>query len=225
MVWYDPPEYYNPPGGLLSFTLKTPHYMVYPPGGMTVRGHIALINFQLRQLRSALALAVALNRKLILPSVTCGYDKYWGPLWKGVIPGTHTWAVPIRDCPLDHFLEVGMLDPVANVREYSLLRNSRTPASVRSSIRHEAIDFRAPSGAEVARLRSLSSARVLNITSYFGVDARSDLTSSQATTLSYSEKRTYERKFGWVSGSWCCAPMDEAKKGAPRSAHFRLSTA
>ena len=225
MVWYDPPEYYNPPGGLLTFTLNLPHHMVYPPGGMTVRGHIALINFQLRQMRGALALATALNRKLVLPAVTCGYDKYWGPLWRGVIPGTHTWAVPIRNCPLDHFLEVGMLDPVANVREYSLLRNSRTPEAVRSSIRHEAVDFAAPAGHEVARLVGLSRSRVLNITSILGADARSDLTSPQATVLSQAQKRAYERKFGWVSGSWCCAPTDEMKKGAPRSAHFRLATA
>ena len=108
-VWYDPPEYYDPPGGLLSFTLQVPHIMAYPPGGMTVQGHITLINFQLRQLRSALALATALGRKLVLPSVTCGYDKYWGPLHKGVIPGTHTWALPIKECPLDHFIEVGMV--------------------------------------------------------------------------------------------------------------------
>ena len=101
-VWIDPPEYYNPPGGLLSFTLDTPDALVHPPGGMTVQGHIALVKHQLKQIRSALALAYSLGRKLVLPRVTCGYDKYWGPLWRGVIPGTHTWALPIRECPLDH---------------------------------------------------------------------------------------------------------------------------
>lgn len=224
-VWYDPPEYYNPPQGLLSFTLNTPHEMVYPPGGMSVRGHIALINFQLRQLRSALALATALGRKLILPSVTCGYDKYWGPLWRGVIPGTHTWALPIRDCPLDHFIEVGMLQPVENVREYSLLHNVRTPDSVKGSIRHVALDLGAPSGREVERLKAMGDARVINITTIFGADTKSDLTNRDSTLLSSVDKRNYERKFGFVGGSWCCAPMDEMKKGAPRSAHFRLSTA
>ena len=123
-VWIDPPEYYDLPEGLLSFALEVPREMIYPPGGMTVQGHIALIKLQLRQIRSALALATALGRKLVLPSVVCGYDKYWGPLYRGVIPGTHTWAVPIFNCPLDHFLEVGMLNPVSTVREYSFLTNA-----------------------------------------------------------------------------------------------------
>ena len=94
-VWMDPPEYYDPPGGLLSFALDVPPALVHPTSGMSSQGHITLIKYQLRQLRSALALAHALGRKLVLPSVTCGYDKYWGPLWRGVIPGTHTWALPI----------------------------------------------------------------------------------------------------------------------------------
>ena len=56
-------------------TLDTPEGLIHPRGGMTVQGHIALIKYQLKQIRSALALAHALGRKLILPSVTCGYDK------------------------------------------------------------------------------------------------------------------------------------------------------
>ena len=58
-------------------------------------------------MRAALAIATALQRVLILPAVICGYDKYWGPLDKGVIPGTHHWALPIYNCPLDHYVEVG----------------------------------------------------------------------------------------------------------------------
>jgi hypothetical protein len=73
-VWIDPPEYYDPPGGLLAFTLSVPHELIYPAGGMSVQGHIVLIKRQLAQLRAALALAHALGRKLVLPSVTCGYD-------------------------------------------------------------------------------------------------------------------------------------------------------
>jgi hypothetical protein len=56
-----------------------------------------------------LALASALGRKLVLPSVTCGYDKAWYALAsgraRGVFPGSHAFILPIRDCPLDHFLE------------------------------------------------------------------------------------------------------------------------
>ena len=219
-VWIDPPQYYDPPQGLLTFTLNTPHELVYPAGGMTVQGHIALVKHQLRQLRSALALATALGRKLVLPSVTCGYDKYWGPLYKGVIPGTHTWALPIRDCPLDHFLEVGMLDPVANVREYSLLANPRTPPAVRADVSHQQLDVRSSTpGAEVGRLVKIR-AKVLNVTTPLLLEA--DLMAPQSNVLDSGQKRAFRSKFGWVSGSWCCAPMDEMKRGAPRSAHFSL---
>ena len=192
---------------------------------MTTAGHIALINHQLRQLRSALALAYALGRKLILPSVVCGYDKYWGPLWgpgqRGVIPGTHSFALPIRDCPLDHYIEVGMLDPVNTVREYSLLRNPRTPPSVTRDVRHVELELGAKAGVEMARLSALKAVRVLNVTSDL---TAADLTGG-STLLSPDQKKAYGAKFKHVSGSWCCAPMDEQKKGAPRSAHFQLMRA
>ena len=81
-VWIDPPEYYDPPGGLLRFDIDQPAGMVKPAGGMTVKGHIDLVSHQLRQIRAALALATALKRVLVLPAVICGYDKYWGPLDK-----------------------------------------------------------------------------------------------------------------------------------------------
>ncbi len=123
-VWIDPPEYYAPEGGVLSFDLDVPESLVSPAGGMSVQGHIALINHQLRQIRSGLALATALGRKLVLPSVTCGYDKYWGPLWRGVIPGTHTWALPIRNCPLDHYLEVRMPPALTRARPQPRPRSS-----------------------------------------------------------------------------------------------------
>ena len=221
-VWIDPPEYYDPPEGLLSFALEVPREMIYPPGGMTVQGHIALIKLQLRQIRSALALATALGRKLVLPSVVCGYDKYWGPLYRGVIPGTHTWAVPIFNCPLDHFLEVGMLNPVSTVREYSFLTNARTPSSVKGAIRQEQLDLRSVERAagEVARLRALGAgAKVINVTNSF---LHTDLMADASAVLSRQQKRKFTKAFGYTSGSWCCAPNDELKKGAPRSAHFNL---
>lgn len=138
-VWNDSAEYYDPAGGLLTFNTSVPDAAVSPPGGMSVQGHVALVNHQLAQIRSALALAQALGRKLVLPPVTCGYDKYWGPLWKkrhGVIPGTHMWALPIRNCPLDHFLETSSLHPVETVREYGpSCRPSATPAPAATATR------------------------------------------------------------------------------------------
>ena len=220
-VWHDPPVYYDPPGGLLTMALDVPEALVRPMKGMSVAGHIALIKHQLRQIRSALALAHALGRKLVLPSVTCGYDKYWGPLWRGVIPGTHTWALPIRNCPLDHFLEVGSLNPVDTVREWSLLRNPRAPLALFASVAHVALQPTA-GASDFERLRAMHAVKVLNVTSPF---VNVDLTASASRMLTSAQKTSFSRKFGYVTGSWCCAPNDEAKKGAPRSAHFSLMRA
>jgi hypothetical protein len=74
-VWIDPPKYYDPPGGVLTFKLDLPHEALHPPGGMSVGGHIKMMNYQLAQIRAALALSTALGRKLVMPEVTCGYDK------------------------------------------------------------------------------------------------------------------------------------------------------
>ena len=112
-----------------------------------------------------------------------------------------------------------------NVREWSVLTNPRTPQVVRSSVQHVPLDFQSKPGAEMERLKGLASIKVLNITSYFGSSDHSDLTSAVSGVLNAQEKSAYKKKFGYVAGSWCCAPMDEQKSGAPRSAHFRLSAA
>ena len=62
------------------------------------------------RLAQALGLAAALGRTLILPPVTCGYDKAWYALDKsGAFGGAPSWVVPIRNCPLDHYIESGEL--------------------------------------------------------------------------------------------------------------------
>jgi hypothetical protein len=148
------------------------------------------------------------------------YDKYWGPLYRGVIPGTHIWALPIAECPIDHFLEVGMLDPVNTVREWSVLSNPRTPKTVTADVHHAAVDVR--NAGEVARLAKLRH-KVINITTPFVGLPEADI-ANQGVMLDRAQKKAFRSKFGFVSGSWCCAPMDELKKGAPRSAHFSLMT-
>ena len=221
-VWVDPPEYYDPPNGLLTMALEVPDSLVHPPGGMTVQGHITLIKYQLRQVKSALALAHSLKRKLVLPAITCGYDKYWGPLWRGVIPGTHTWALPIRQCPLDHFIEVGMLEPVSTIREWSLLDNPRMPAAVKAARAEVTLGTNAEGGggeSEFQRLKAMKSTKVLHVTNTF---TKLDLTATRSAVLSDEQKRAAQRKFGYIAGSWCCAPNEEAKRGAPRAANFML---
>jgi len=211
MVWVDPPAYYNPPSGLLSFTLDVPRTLIYPPGGMSTAGHIALINHQLRQIKTALAVAHALGRKLVMPRVVCGYDKAWYPLSsghpstnyasKGVFPGAPAYILPIFNCPIDHFLEVGMMAPEETIREYSLLDNPRTPQAVTNSlVTTELRPSGATSGAEIERLRtSFASAKVLNLSHVASIDAMRDV-------LTRPQAKAFANKFSHVYGSWCCAP-------------------
>ena len=118
-----------------------------------------------------------------------------------------------------------MLDPVNTVREYSLLTNPRMPPSVTGSVHHTSIDWSsAKPGAEVERLAARTE-KVINVTSLFVGDSRRDLTSAESSVLTKKHKRKFRSKFGWVAGSWCCAPNDEMKQGAPRSAHFSLMNA
>ena len=49
-----------------------------------------------------------------------------------------------------------------------------------------------------------------------------DLTATRSAVLSDEQKRAAQRKFGYIAGSWCCAPNEEAKRGAPRAATFML---
>jgi hypothetical protein len=218
MVWIDEPAYYDPPGGLLTFSPSVPESLVHPEGGMNATGHIALINHQLRQIRSALAVATSIGRLLILPEVTCGYDKAWyalasGPS-RGVFGGAPSFVVPIRKCPLDHFLEVGPLEPVQTIREFSLLSNPRTPASVTASMGTATIDT-AGGASELARLASeYRSKRVLHVSNLAGIDGTQLLTTPQ--------QLIFKKRFMRVTGSWCCASNDDLKHNLPKSARFSL---
>jgi len=217
MVWIDEPSYYDPPGGFLVYAPDVPKALVYPPKGMTTNGHIALIKHQLRQIRSALALAQALGRKLILPEVTCGYDKAWfqlsGGAARGAFAGAHAFILPIRKCPLDHFLELHPLHPLETLREFSLLSNPRTPAAVKGGVVTAEIDAGGGTGA-VEKLAVHKTARVLNVSNLASVDTLPLLTTAQLSG--------FKQKFKFAGGGWCCAPAADKQAGMPNNAHFSL---
>mmetsp|Transcript_24594 Transcript_24594/g.84113 ORF Transcript_24594/g.84113 Transcript_24594/m.84113 type:complete len:693 (+) Transcript_24594:292-2370(+) len=139
MLWHDPPEYYDPPGGLLVYRsgLSRSHPLV--DGAPSDKGHFELANHQLDQVRSALAIAQALGRALVMPELWCGYDRWWAP-HKGKIPGSQL-DLPFR-CPMDHYFDLeawirdrdpGHFGPAVPWREHSMLRNPRTPKEVAES--------------------------------------------------------------------------------------------
>jgi len=138
LLWIDPPEYHNRPGGFLIYKPNIPQTLIDNSG--TVETHFDLVNFQMAQVRSALALAQATNRALIMPQLWCGFDRWWAP-HKGRIPGSDM-TLPFK-CPMDHVFEVetwlrdrdqAHFGPRVDFRESSFLDNPRTPTAVKSSI-------------------------------------------------------------------------------------------
>ena len=86
-LWEDPPAYYDPPEGLLRYEPDVPAHLASRTASRSVSGHIRLVEHQLAQIGRAFTLAYALGRKLILPRITCGYDKAWYGLDHGVFSG------------------------------------------------------------------------------------------------------------------------------------------
>ncbi|KAK8323384.1 hypothetical protein V6Z12_A12G230900 [Gossypium hirsutum] len=102
MVFFDPPEYYDAPGGFLSFRPSISKSLLLD-GEHNLESHFSLINYQMRQIRSALALASVLNRTLVMPPLWCRLDRLWFP-HPGALLGSMT-RQPFL-CPLDHVFEV-----------------------------------------------------------------------------------------------------------------------
>jgi hypothetical protein len=109
-LWLEDTKYYHPPGGFLLYEPKIPPALLERAGPRTgeadlanTEGHFALVNRQLAQLRSALAVATVLGRAVILPRLWCGMDRYWAP-HAGVLPGSK-FDLPFV-CPADHVLDL-----------------------------------------------------------------------------------------------------------------------
>ena len=76
-------------------------------------------------------------------------------------------------------------------------------------------------GDDIERLKKdypPSKHRVLHLTNVPEVDVVSEV-------LSTVQRAAFVAKFGFVGGSWCCAPSADSKKGQPMSAHFSLMRA
>lgn len=138
MVFYDPPEYYNSPGGFLTFKPSIPKSMLLD-GNHTVQSHFGVVNYQIKQIRTALAIASLLNRTLVMPPIWCRLDRLWFG-HPGILEGTITRQPFI--CPLDHVFEVNVMlkdlpeeefGPHIDIKEYSFLNNPALPRQVKES--------------------------------------------------------------------------------------------
>ncbi|XP_057415528.1 arabinosyltransferase XEG113-like isoform X2 [Lotus japonicus] len=138
ILFHDPPEYYNPPGGFLSFKPYIPKSLMLN-GEHSVESHFTLVNHQIKQIRTALAIASLLNRTLVMPPLWCRIDRLWYG-HPGILEGSMT-RQPFL-CPLDHVFEVNVMlkklpeedfGPEIDIREYSILDNPSVPSEVKKS--------------------------------------------------------------------------------------------
>ena len=230
----DPPEYYDPPGGLLAYSFQ-PDAALLAVANSSIEAHFALMNPQLSALRSAWGLARALGRTLVMPVFWCGMDRVWFS-HSGVFPGSDPlFTIPFSPCPMDHVLETevmerrGLLD---GIREWSLLNNSRMPpatlagaASIEwlplnapgdTPLVSDAGIFRLPRGikADAARslLAGLKGRKLLRFDSMPGTGAASAFGGFEAA----AEESEFREMLRWVGAHWCCISAEEgAKRGFP----------
>ncbi|KAJ8490237.1 hypothetical protein OPV22_011958 [Ensete ventricosum] len=138
MLFYDQPAYYDTPGGFLSFKPGIPASLLLD-GPHTLQSHFSLVNYQLRQIRTALAVASLLNRTLVMPRLWCRFERMWFG-HRGILEGTLTKQPFV--CPMDHLFEIHTMlhslseeefGPQIHFREYSFLQNPSVPKQVKES--------------------------------------------------------------------------------------------
>ncbi|KAH0882968.1 hypothetical protein HID58_059064 [Brassica napus] len=153
MVFFDPPEYYDAPGGFISFKPSIPKSLLLD-GKHTIESHFTLVNHQMKQIRSALAIASLLNRTLVMPPIWCRLDRLWFG-HPGTLVGSMTRQPFIY--PLDHVFEVNIMlkelpedefGPGIGIREYSFLDNPSLPKQLCQEGKEgcEASNITSPSG-------------------------------------------------------------------------------
>ncbi|KAK6934080.1 Nucleotide-diphospho-sugar transferase [Dillenia turbinata] len=125
-------------GVFLSFKTLIPKSLLLE-GEHTIDSHFSLVNHQIKQIRTALAVASLLNRTLVIPPIWCRLDRLWFP-HPGILVGSMT-RQPFL-CPLDHVFEVNVMlkelpeedyGPGIGIREYSFFENPSLPKQVRES--------------------------------------------------------------------------------------------
>ncbi|XP_042502286.1 arabinosyltransferase XEG113-like, partial [Macadamia integrifolia] len=222
MVFYDQPEYYDSSGGFLSFKPSIPKSLLLD-GEHNVESHFSLINYQIKQIRTALAISSLLNRTLVMPPLWCRLDRLWFS-HPGVLPGTMT-RQPFL-CPLDHVFEVNVMlkdlpeeefGPRIDFREYSFLDNPLLPEQVKESWLDVQLCQEGSQGCHVTnetsqpgvlRFPKHSSEELLKTVFSSFKDVKVIQFSSMQDAFQGFSDKTREDKFRYrvkrYTGIWCC---------------------
>lgn len=89
-----------------------------------------LVSFQIKQIKTAAAIAQTLGRTLVLPPILCGLDRVWFPHF-GRFPGS-AFALPFV-CPVDHVINMDLAD-ASKFREWTFYSHPEFPAEMRESV-------------------------------------------------------------------------------------------
>lgn len=222
MVFYDPPEYFDTPGGFLSFKPSIPKNLLLE-GANNIESHFALVNYQIKQIRTALAIASLLGRALVMPPIWCRLDRLWFG-HPGVLPGSLTRQPFI--CPLDHVFEINVMlkehpeeefGPGINIREYSFLDNPYMPKQVKDSWLDVHLCQEGSPGCGVSNSTNLAGVlkfpkrsteeTLKTIFSSFKNVKVIQFSSMQDAFLGFTDKKKEEKfrkRVKRYSGIWCC---------------------
>ncbi|KAL3512772.1 hypothetical protein ACH5RR_025489 [Cinchona calisaya] len=138
MLFYDSHDYYDESGGFLIFKPSIPKSLLID-GEHNIESHFALVNYQIKQIRTALAVASLLNRTLVMPPLWCRIDNFWLSRPRDLIG-----SVMRRPfiCPLDFVFQVNIMvnempedefGPPIKIKEYSFFDNPSMPQKVKES--------------------------------------------------------------------------------------------
>ncbi|XP_047338278.1 arabinosyltransferase XEG113 [Impatiens glandulifera] len=222
MLFYDPPEYYDSPGGFLTFRPSIPKRLLFE-GVHTIDTHFSLVNYQIKQIRTALAIASLLGRTLVLPELWCRLDRLWFG-HPGILPGTLTKQPFI--CPADHVLEVNVMlkelpedefGPGIKFREYSFLDNPSLPTNVKQSWLNVQLCESGSEGCDVSNNttpghplkfpKNSNEEMYKSIFSSFKDVKVIQFSSMQDAFAGFTDKKTEERfryRVKRYVGIWCC---------------------
>ncbi|XAR69213.1 hypothetical protein NMG60_11000717 [Bertholletia excelsa] len=222
MVFSDPPEYYDTPGGFLTFKPSIPKNLLLD-GEHSIESHFSLVNYQIKQIRTALALASLLKRTLVMPPLWCRIDRLWFP-HPGILEGTMTRRPFL--CPLDHVFEVNVMlkelpedefGPGISFREYSFFDNPSLPRQVKESWLEvqlcqegskNCVVSNSTSPLRVLKLPKRSTEETLKRVFYAFKDVKViQFLSLQDAFLGFTDKKREEKFRNRVKhyvGVWCC---------------------
>ena len=132
----DPPSYYEH-GLFITYDADVMQRDVFGGDVASKRGiqaHFLTAAWHRAALHSALGLARALNRTLVMPRLRCACDRWWGNVLPTcAVPGADV-ALPF-DCPMDHLFFLPNWHAAGiDFREQGFLEDPRVPMAVRNDI-------------------------------------------------------------------------------------------